>query len=220
MIDIFYLAVGMSRQLCGLSMHSERPRHRMYEQWHPVGTIGVVTAFNFPVAVWAWNAMLALVCGDCLIWKPSSSTPLCGIAVHKIMENVLVDNGNGADSDPDGNLDPNSVSLVVGSGPTNGILNLNPDGSFDYTPAANFNGSDTFDYQVCDTLGACATARVTITVNAVNDAPVALKRRKDGRDRPGQRLSDFLRTFHDLFFLSNSGITQIIVRGSGYCLAN
>jgi aldehyde dehydrogenase (NAD+) len=89
MIDICDFAVGLSRQLYGLTMHSERSRHRMYEQYHPLGIIGVISAFNFPVAVWSWNAMLALVCGDTVVWKPSSKTPLCAIAVQKIMEKVL-----------------------------------------------------------------------------------------------------------------------------------
>ncbi len=93
MIDIADFAVGLSRQLYGLTMHSERPRHRMYEQWHPLGPIGVITAFNFPVAVWAWNAMIALVAGDTVIWSPSSKVPLCGIAVQNIMAEVLRDNG-------------------------------------------------------------------------------------------------------------------------------
>lgn len=92
MIDICDFAVGLSRQLYGLTMHSERSRHRMYEQYHPLGIIGVISAFNFPVAVWSWNAMLALVCGDTVVWKPSSKTPLCAIAVQKIMEKVLADN--------------------------------------------------------------------------------------------------------------------------------
>ena len=73
------LAVGMSRQLYGLAMHSERPNHRMYEQWHPLGPVGIVTAFNFPVAVWAWNAMVAAVAGDSTIWKPSHQAPLSAI---------------------------------------------------------------------------------------------------------------------------------------------
>ena len=75
MIDICDFAVGLSRQLYGLSMHSERPEHRMFEQWHPLGVVGVITAFNFPMAVWSWNAAIAAVCGDPVIWKPSSSTP-------------------------------------------------------------------------------------------------------------------------------------------------
>ncbi len=92
MIDICEFAVGLSRQLYGLSMHSERPAHRMYEQWHPLGTVGIISAFNFPVAVWAWNAMIAMVCGDVCIWKPSEKTPLCGVACQNIMKKVLKDN--------------------------------------------------------------------------------------------------------------------------------
>src|SRR6476660_3564671 len=88
-IDICDFAVGLSRQLYGLSMHSERPQHRMYEQWHPLGPIAVITAFNFPVAVWAWNAMLAAVCGDAVIWKPSPKAPLTALAAHKIARAVL-----------------------------------------------------------------------------------------------------------------------------------
>jgi aldehyde dehydrogenase (NAD+) len=89
MIDVADFAVGLSRQLYGLTMHSERPGHRMYEQWHPLGVVGVISAFNFPVAVWAWNAMIAAVCGDCVLWKPSSDTPLTAIAVQKISNVVL-----------------------------------------------------------------------------------------------------------------------------------
>ena len=85
MIDICDFAVGLSRQLYGLTMHSERPGHRMYEQYHPLGIVGVVSAFNFPVAVWSWNAMIALVCGDVVLWKPSSKVLLCAIAVHNII---------------------------------------------------------------------------------------------------------------------------------------
>jgi aldehyde dehydrogenase (NAD+) len=85
--------VGLSRQLYGLTMHSERPGHRMYEQWHPLGAVGVVSAFNFPVAVWAWNAMIAAVCGDCVVWKPSSKTPLTAIAVQKICNRVFERHG-------------------------------------------------------------------------------------------------------------------------------
>jgi aldehyde dehydrogenase (NAD+) len=88
MIDIADFAVGLSRQLYGLTMHSERPGHRMYEQWHPLGIAGVISAFNFPVAVWAWNAMIAAVCGDCVLWRPSSETPLTAIAVQKICNRV------------------------------------------------------------------------------------------------------------------------------------
>ena len=89
MIDVADFAVGLSRQLYGLTMHSERPGHRMYEQWHPLGLVGVITAFNFPVAVWAWNALIAAVCGDCVIWKPSDQTPLTAIAVQNICDRVL-----------------------------------------------------------------------------------------------------------------------------------
>jgi L-aminoadipate-semialdehyde dehydrogenase len=105
MIDMADFAVGLSRQLYGLTMASERPQHRMYEQWHPLGPLGIITAFNFPVAVWAWNAMLAAVCGDICIWKPSSKTPLTAIAVHNIIQPV-------ADQ-----YDLNGVfNLVIGTG--------------------------------------------------------------------------------------------------------
>lgn len=89
MIDICDFAVGLSRQLYGLTMHSERPNHRMYEQWHPLGIVGIISAFNFPVAVWSWNSMLAWVCGDVCIWKPSEKTPLCAIACQNIVAKVL-----------------------------------------------------------------------------------------------------------------------------------
>ena len=92
MIDICDFAVGLSRQLYGLTMHSERPLHRMYEQWHPLGVVGIISAFNFPVAVWAWNAALAWVCGNVCIWKPSEKTPLCGIAVQNIVAEVFKKN--------------------------------------------------------------------------------------------------------------------------------
>ncbi len=92
MIDICDFAVGLSRQLYGLTMHSERPIHRMYEQWHPMGICGIVSAFNFPVAVWSWNAMLALVCGDVCVWKGSEKTPLCSVACQNILHKVLKNN--------------------------------------------------------------------------------------------------------------------------------
>lgn len=92
MIDICDFAVGLSRQLHGLTMHSERPMHRMYEQWHPLGIVGIISAFNFPVAVWSWNSMLAWVCGDVCIWKPSEKTPLCGIACQTIIADVFARN--------------------------------------------------------------------------------------------------------------------------------
>lgn len=93
MIDICDFAVGLSRQLHGLTMHSERPHHRMYEQWHPLGVVGIITAFNFPVAVWSWNAMLAWVCGNTCVWKPSEKTPLCSIACQQIVSEVFRANG-------------------------------------------------------------------------------------------------------------------------------
>jgi aldehyde dehydrogenase (NAD+) len=89
MIDMVDLAVGMSRQLYGLSMHSERPQHRMTEQWHPLGPVGIISAFNFPVAVWAWNSAIAAICGDSMIWKPSAKTPLCALAITRIAQKVL-----------------------------------------------------------------------------------------------------------------------------------
>jgi len=112
MIDICDFAVGQSRQLYGSTMHSERPDHRMYDQYHPLGVVGIVSAFNFPVAVWSWNAMLATVCGDVSLWKPSSKAPLSAIAVQHILADVLRDN---SDVIPEG-----LFSLVVGSGKTVG----------------------------------------------------------------------------------------------------
>lgn len=91
-IDICDFAVGLSRQLYGLTMHSERPSHRMYEQWHPIGIVGIISAFNFPVAVWSWNSMLAWVCGDVCVWKPSEKAPLCAIACQNIITEVLRNN--------------------------------------------------------------------------------------------------------------------------------
>jgi aldehyde dehydrogenase (NAD+) len=105
MIDVCDFAVGLSRQLYGLSMHSERAQHRMYEQWHPLGPIGIVTAFNFPVAVWAWNAAIAAVCGDTMIWKPSSKTPLTAVAVQNIAHRIMDKNGC-----------PGVFNLVIGRG--------------------------------------------------------------------------------------------------------
>jgi len=104
MIDICDFAVGLSRQLYGLTMPSERPGHRMLEQWHPLGVVGVISAFNFPVAVWAWNSALAVVCGDATLWKPSGQTPLCAIATIKIAERVCRDNG----------ADPALFSVAIG----------------------------------------------------------------------------------------------------------
>ena len=113
MIDIADFAVGLSRQLYGLTMHSERPGHRMYEQWHPLGIVGVISAFNFPVAVWAWNAMIAAVCGDCVLWRPSSDTPLTAIAVQKICNRVLDRHGlKGIFSLVIGRSDPIAETLI------------------------------------------------------------------------------------------------------------
>jgi len=92
MIDICDFAVGLSRQLHGLTMHSERPGHRMYEQYHPLGIVGIISAFNFPVAVWSWNTALAWICGDVCVWKPSEKTPLCGVACQNIIAEVLKEN--------------------------------------------------------------------------------------------------------------------------------
>ena len=92
MIDICDFAVGLSRQLHGLTMHSERPNHRMYEQWHPLGVVGIISAFNFPVAVWSWNAMLAAICGNTCVWKPSEKTPASAAAVQHILQTVLKNN--------------------------------------------------------------------------------------------------------------------------------
>jgi aldehyde dehydrogenase (NAD+) len=114
MIDICDFAVGQARMLYGLSMHSERPEHRMYEQWHPLGILGLVTAFNFPVAVWSWNSTLAAICGDTIVWKPSSYTPLTAIAVTHIANKVMADHGLSG-----------IFNLVIGSGRDVGELLLN-----------------------------------------------------------------------------------------------
>jgi aldehyde dehydrogenase (NAD+) len=109
MIDVTDFAVGLSRQLYGNTMQSERPGHRMMEQWHPLGVVGIVTAFNFPVAVWSWNSLLAAVCGDSMVWKPSSDTPLTAIAVSKIANRVLEKHGHAG-----------VMTLVIGPGRTIG----------------------------------------------------------------------------------------------------
>jgi len=93
MIDICEFATGLSRQLYGVSTHSERPGHRMYEQWHPLGVVGIITAFNFPTAVWSWNAAIAAVCGDTMVWKPASTVPLCALAVQHLCNQVMADHG-------------------------------------------------------------------------------------------------------------------------------
>lgn len=117
MIDICDFAVGLSRQLYGLTMPSERPMHRLQEQWHPLGVVGVITAYNFPVAVWSWNTALALVCGDTVLWKPSSKTPLTAIACTRIAAKVLSDFG----------YDPAICSLAIGKGSEIGdLINNDP----------------------------------------------------------------------------------------------
>jgi len=115
MIDICDFAVGLSRQLYGFTMQSERPSHRMYDQYHPLGIVATISAFNFPVAVWSWNAMIAAVCGDVNLWKPSSKTPLTAIATQKIVVQVLKEN----------NLPEGIFSLIIGKGSTVGEMLLN-----------------------------------------------------------------------------------------------
>ena len=110
MIDICDFAVGQSRMLYGLTIQSERPNHRLMEQWHPLGLVAIISAFNFPVAVWSWNAALAAVCGDATIWKPSEKTPLTAVAVIKIAERVCRQTG----------ADPALFSLLIGDGPSIG----------------------------------------------------------------------------------------------------
>lgn len=126
MIDICDFAVGLSRQLYGLTMQSERPAHRMYEQWHPLGPVGVITAFNFPVAVWSWNAAIAAVCGDPVVWKPSELTPLCAIAVQHICNRIMADHGAAG-----------VFNLVIGSGAEVGELLVNDT----RLPLISFTGS-------------------------------------------------------------------------------
>jgi len=126
MIDICDFAIGLSRQLYGLSMHSERPGHRMYEQWHPLGVIGIITSFNFPTAVWAWNSAIAAVAGDTMVWKPSSSTPLTAIAVQHICNQVMADYGYDS-----------LFTLAIGSGSVVGEAMLNDP----RLPLISFTGS-------------------------------------------------------------------------------
>ena len=138
MIDVADFAVGLSRQLYGLTMHSERPEHRMYEQWHPLGIAGVITAFNFPVAVWSWNALIALACGDCVLWKPSSKTPLTAIAVQNICNRVLARHGwKGV------------LNLVIGPGRSVGERMLNDR----RVPLISCTGSCAVGRQVARTVG-------------------------------------------------------------------
>lgn len=137
MIDICDFAVGQSRMLYGLSMHSERPSHRMYEQWHPLGILGLVTSFNFPVAVWSWNSALAAICGDTIIWKPSSYTPLTAIAVTHIANQVMADHGLSG-----------IFNLAIGSGRDVGELMLNDK----RIPLISFTGSTEVGIHVSETV--------------------------------------------------------------------
>ena len=137
MIDIADFAVGQSRMLFGLTMHSERPRHRMYEQWHPLGPVAVITAFNFPAAVWSWNAFIAAVCGDTVVWKPSPKAPLTALAVQKIVERVARDFGQ-----------PGVFSLLLSDDPSLGQhLAADP-----RLPLLSFTGSSAVGRQVAQTV--------------------------------------------------------------------
>ncbi len=137
MIDIADFAVGQSRMLYGKTMHSERKDHRMYEQWHPMGITGVISAFNFPVAVWSWNAFIAAICGNTTLWKPSSSTPLCAVAVQNICNEVL--------SSKDV---PNIFSLTIGSGSKIGETLINDNN----IPLVSFTGSTNMGRHVSKTV--------------------------------------------------------------------
>ena len=139
MIDICDFAVGLSRQLHGLTMHSERPGHRMYEQYHPLGIVGVISAFNFPVAVWAWNSALAWVCGDVTIWKPSEKTPLTGVACQKIAARVFAQN----------NLPEGVSSLINGDYKVGELMTCD-----EHVPLISATGSTRMGKQVAQTVGA------------------------------------------------------------------
>src|SRR5690242_11152136 len=136
MIDICDFAVGLSRQLHGLTMHSERPGHRMYEQWHPLGIVGIISAFNFPVAVWSWNAALAWVCGDVCVWKPSSKVPLCAVACQQIAAEVFAKNGV-----------PEGVSCLVTGNACGDLMNAD-----ERIPLISFTGSTRIGKRVAKTV--------------------------------------------------------------------
>lgn len=136
MIDICDFAVGLSRQLYGLTMHSERPLHRMYEQYHPLGIVGIISAFNFPVAVWSWNAALAWVCGDVCVWKPSSKTPLCAIACQNIISEIFAKNNV-----------PEGVSCLVTGNEMGDLINTDP-----HIPLVSFTGSTRIGRHVSKTV--------------------------------------------------------------------
>lgn len=137
MIDICDFAVGQSRQLYGLTMHSERPKHRMYEQWHPLGVIGVITAFNFPIAVWSWNSTIAAVAGDTIIWKPSELSPLTAIAMQHIANQVMADHGV-----------QGVFNLLLGTGPEVGELLINDP----RVPLISFTGSTKVGRHISETV--------------------------------------------------------------------
>jgi aldehyde dehydrogenase (NAD+) len=139
MIDIADFSVGLGRQLYGLTMHSERAKHRMYEQWHPLGLVGIITAFNFPVAVWSWNALIAAVCGDVMIWKPSSQVPLCAIAVQNIVDRVVKNQG----------LPKGIFNLLIGPGSTVGQKMLDDK----RVPLISFTGSIPMGRRVSEHVG-------------------------------------------------------------------
>src|SRR5256714_10170707 len=139
MIDICDFAVGLSRQLYGLTMPSERARHRLMEQWHPLGVVGVITAFNFPVAVWAWNSAIAAVCGDAVFWKPSNKTPLCAIAVTRLAQQVCAETA----------VDPAIFSLIIGDVATVGSKML----ADKRLPLISATGSSAMGVEVAQTVG-------------------------------------------------------------------
>ena len=137
MIDVCDFAVGLSRQLYGLTMHSERPSHRMYEQWHPLGVVGIITAFNFPVAVWSWNAAIASVCGDPVLWKPSTEVPLTAIGIQHVANRVMADHGL-----------QGIFTLAIGSGNEVGEAMLNDS----RVPLVSFTGSTKVGRRVAETV--------------------------------------------------------------------
>ena len=158
MIDICDFAVGLSRQLYGLTIASERPAHRLAEQWHPLGPVGVITAFNFPVAVWAWNAMIALVCGDSIVWKPSEKTPLCAMACQRIAADVLVEMADV----PDGVL-----NLVIGGADAGQAIAASP-----ALPLVSATGSVPMGRAVAETVAA-RLGRSLLELGGNNGAIVA-----------------------------------------------
>lgn len=139
MIDVSDFALGLSRQLYGLTIQSERPRHRLYEQWHPLGPVGIITAFNFPVAVWSWNALVAAVCGDVMIWKPSTQVPLCGIAIQNIVDRVMKEQG----------MPKGVFNTLIGPGSTVGQRMIEDK----RVPLISFTGSIPMGRRIAETVG-------------------------------------------------------------------